>query len=114
MKLQLSKDTIRRFHVAHSFKESHKHKKSLSFSRDGQRLVVCDHQNLSIFNCSTCMLICQVHMHPYRPEQVCFAPKADCLLHSATKVRSQLKISRSASLICPLPCRWTMPYATST
>lgn len=86
MKLQLSGETMRRFHVSQIFEESHKHKKSLSFSRDGQRLVVCDHKNLSIFNCATCTLICQVHMHPYRPEAVCFTPKGDRLLHSATKV----------------------------
>lgn len=112
MKPQLTRETIRRFHVAHSFEESHKHKKSMSFSRDGQRLVVCDHRNLSIFNCSNCTLICQVHMHPYRPEQVCFGPNADCLLHSATKVRSfptQLEICPS-HLSSPLQMDFAIRY----
>ncbi|KAH8409619.1 hypothetical protein KR222_011615, partial [Zaprionus bogoriensis] len=101
MKQQLDSKTIRGFHVAQVFPDSHKHKQSLSFSRNGERLVVCDHENLTVFDCNSLEQMCQVHMHLYRPESVCFTPQADRLLHSTTKV-SAVRGLRARDKLVPI------------
>ncbi|KAL7742216.1 hypothetical protein ACLKA6_005481 [Drosophila palustris] len=86
MKIKLSGQALRQFGVAKIFQESDEQKQSISFSQDGQRLAVCDHQNMIIYSCTALTQVCQVLMHQYHPESVCFTPQTDQLLHSSTRM----------------------------
>jgi len=89
VKIKLTAEALRQFGIAKIFKESNEQKQSLSFSQDGQRLAVCDHQNMIVYNCTALTQLCQVHMHQYHPEAVCFTSKTDQVLHSTTRVSTR-------------------------
>ncbi|XP_034474097.1 WD repeat-containing protein 82 [Drosophila innubila] len=91
MKIKLTGDALRQFGVAKIFQESDEQKRSICFSQDGQRLVVCDHQNMIVYSCTALKQLCQVLMHQYHPESVCFTPQTDQLLHSSTRMDFALR-----------------------
>ncbi|XP_034100702.1 WD repeat-containing protein 82 [Drosophila albomicans] len=83
--IKLTGEALQQFTAAKIFRESNEHKQSLCFSADGQRLLVCDHHNLVVYDCTAMTQRCQVLMHQFNPEVVCFTSRTDRLLHSCTK-----------------------------
>ncbi|KAH8377098.1 hypothetical protein KR093_003424, partial [Drosophila rubida] len=83
--IKLNGEALQQFTVAKIFRESNDPKQSLCFSRDGQNLLVSDHNNLVIYDCTAMTQRCQVLMHQFHPEAVCFTSTNDRLLHSSTK-----------------------------
>ncbi|XP_043662453.1 WD repeat-containing protein 82 [Drosophila teissieri] len=85
MSIRLNDDAMRQFRVAKVFQETDEHKRSMEFSADGLRLLLCDHSALSIFSSTRQVELCQVHMHHYLPDVACFAQQDTRVLHSTSK-----------------------------
>ncbi|XP_030384584.1 WD repeat-containing protein 82 [Scaptodrosophila lebanonensis] len=91
MRINLNDAAMREFRVGKLFQETDQHKSSLDFSSDGSRLLVCDIDALTLYNCMRPEQLFQISMKSYQPEVARFTPNSDRVLHSAGKLDGSIR-----------------------
>ncbi|KAH8267436.1 hypothetical protein KR018_002344, partial [Drosophila ironensis] len=85
MSIRLNDEAMRQFRVAVLYHQGEEQKRSLDFSADGKRLLVCDHTAVSVFSTARQSLIRQVKLSRHRADAACFTHNSDRILHASTK-----------------------------